>query len=397
MDIAKIIERIRNLMFTPRTEWPAIANDGAPAASIYTGHVLVLAAVAALASWLSIAAFGSMMRGFGLGSSFGLVTAIWSFASSFLGVFIVSWLAKTIAPNFGGVADSHQALKTVAYSWTAVWLGQIGGIVPILGFLIMIAAVVYTIWQFYLGCQHTLKVPADKAAGFTAVVIIAGIVTMAALSWILSPITSRMMLGSASNPDSPAAAITAAAAAAAAAAAGSGDAAEKAAAVATAAAAAAASGRSFESLAADDIKSFIPESVGGMNRVSFKSERNQAMGMQVSEARATYDSGDGKRIDLEITDTGGAAAFAALAGVVTAIGEMESETDTGYERARRDGDRWIHEEWNKVEGRGEYTVFVANRFIVQANGDAGSIDELRAVVNAVDIARLESLKNAGAK
>lgn len=395
MDFAKIFERIKNLMLTPRTEWPAIANDGSPAASIYTGHVLVLAAVAALATWLGIAALGSMMSGFGFGSSFGLMTALLSFGSSFLGVFVVSWLARTIAPSFGGIADSHQALKTVAYSWTAVWLGQIGGIVPVLGFLIMIAALVYTIWQFYLGCQHTQKVPSEKAAGFTAVVIIAGIVTMVALSLILTPITTRMMLGSAGNADSPAAAIAAATAAAAAAAAGSGDVAEKAAAAAKAAVGA--GGRSFDSLAADDIKSFVPESVGGMNRVSFKAERNQAMGMQVSEASATYDAGDGQRIDLEVTDTGGAAAFAALAGVVAAVGEMESETDTGYERARRDGDRWIHEEWNKVESRGEYTVFVASRFIVRAEGDADNIDELRAVVNAVDLARLESLKNAGAK
>ena len=140
MNIAKIVERIKNILLTPKVEWPAIAADPAPAASIYQGHVLLLAAVSALAGWLAWAFLGSISNAFGFGSNFFLVSAVLSFVLTFAAVFVSAWLADTLAPNFGGSKDSLQALKTVAYSWTASWVASIAAIVPVIGWLIAIAS-----------------------------------------------------------------------------------------------------------------------------------------------------------------------------------------------------------------------------------------------------------------
>ena len=48
------------------------------------------------------------------------------------------------------------------------------------------------------------------------------------------------------------------------------------------------SGGSVEALAPDRLKPFLPESLGGMTRAAFSTERNSAMGMQMTEAKATY-------------------------------------------------------------------------------------------------------------
>jgi hypothetical protein len=53
----------------------------------------------------------------------------------------------------------------------------------------------------------------------------------------------------------------------------------------------------------------------------------------------------------------------------------------------------IHEEWHGT--RGAYTVVVADRFTVQVDGYAESIDDLKAAASDVDFSALEDLKDEG--
>ncbi len=62
------------------------------------------------------------------------------------------------------------------------------------------------------------------------------------------------------------------------------------------------------------LKPFVPETLGGLKRTDFSAERNGAMGMQVSEAHATYSDGANRALQLEVTDTGSAKGFLSLAG-----------------------------------------------------------------------------------
>ena len=48
--------------------------------------------------------------------------------------------------------------------------------------------------------------------------------------------------------------------------------------------------------------------------------------------------------------------------------EEDKQTDSGYEKTYHDGNRLVHEEWNK-SGNGEYTVILADRFVVVAKGN----------------------------
>ena len=51
------------------------------------------------------------------------------------------------------------------------------------------------------------------------------------------------------------------------------------------------------------------------------------------------------------------------------------------------------EEWNKTDSRGKFGTMVASRFMIEAEGDAGSIDELKAAVAAIDSGALKGLGN----
>src|SRR5690606_14604279 len=129
-------------------------------------------------------------------------------------------------------------------------------------------------------------------------------------------------------------------------------------------------------------------------RTSVSAERNAAMGMQISEAKARYSDGS-RSLNLEISDLGSAKGVLALAGWA-GVGN-EKITDHGYEKTFKQGGRLIHEQWDGATRYGEYSIVLGDRFTVKVAGNADSIDEIKAAVASIDLAALESLKNEGVK
>jgi hypothetical protein len=153
-------------------------------------------------------------------------------------------------------------------------------------------------------------------------------------------------------------------------------------------------GSQVEALAPDAIKAFVPDTLAGMKRTSLSAERNGAMGMQVSNANATYSDGQ-HTLNLEIADTGSAKGIMALAGAVGV--ESDNETDHGYDKTYKQDGRLVHEQWDTQNKDGEYSIILGNRFSVKVSGNADSIDQLKAAVGSIKLADLEALKNQGVK
>jgi hypothetical protein len=285
--------------------------------------------------------------------------------------------------------------------------------VPFLGLLIAFAAGIYGIYLLYLGLPHTMKCPPDKAGGYTAVIVIAIIVLWFVIAAIIAVTTGGAMMGGSmfsSSRDSHSTTFdkdstvgkleqwsknVEAASKKMEAAQKSGD--QKAQGEAMTAMASAALGGSepVEALAPDRLKPFLPESIGGRTRSTFSTQRNSAMGMQMTEARATYMNENGRSWDLEITDTGTAKGLLALAGWAGIEGE--NETATGYDKTYHEGGRLIHEQWDRSSSRGEYGVVLGDRFTVKLEGEADSIDDLKAALADLDLEALEALKGEGVK
>jgi len=82
----------------------------------------------------------------------------------------------------------------------------------------------------------------------------------------------------------------------------------------------------------------------------------------------------------------------ARAGIVAGMGvEQNREDENGYERTRTVDGAIQTEKWETKRSRGSFGTQVAGRFMIEAEGDAGSIDELKAIVAGIDKAKLESL------
>lgn len=413
MDFGKIIERIKAILTTPKTEWPVVAAEATSVNGLYTSYIAIVAALPIIASFIKNSLIGSGAFGITVRTpiGMGIVGMVLHFVLAMVLVYVMALIVNALAPTFGGQKDMTQALKTVAYSWTAGWVAGIAVIVPWLGWLIWLAGGIYTIYLLYLGLPHTMKCPPHRAGGYTAVSVIIAIV----LSWIVGAIVigvvgTAAMTGAAmggtqaagSNGDSVTidgnsalgklAAMNQRAEQA-------GNEAEAAQKSGDSAARSAAMGRmmggdgAVEALAPDQMKAFLPEGLGNFKRTRLSAQRNAAMGMQISQASGDYSAGNGQHITLEVSDTGSARGFMSLAAAMAL--EEEKQTDHGYERTYSADGNLVHEAWDTQSKFGEYSMVVGKRFTVKANGNVDGIDQLKQAVASIDLAKLESLKEAG--
>jgi hypothetical protein len=406
MQASNLVGRVKGILLTPRSEWPLIAAETDTIGGLYTGYILILAALPALRILLTVRFLGASV----------LPVVLTSYVLSLAGTFLVALIVDGLAPTFGGQKSQVQALKVVAYSYTASWIASLIGIVPGLGLLAALLGLIYGLYLLYLGLPFTMKCPPDKSLGYTIVTVIAAIVISVVLGLVVRSVggfgtfgggSLTGMLGSqstnapvfsdhsatanalndyAKRMDEASKKLDSAQK--------SGDPAAKANALGAFMGAAMGSGGKVESLAPDVIKTFLPPELEGLKRTQQAVERNGVIGMQISKATATYSDGANHTLQLEIVDAGSLKGMVGFASGWAGV-EQESQTDTGYDKTYKDGGELVHEQWNNATKSGEYSTFVADRFSIKVSGAAADIGDLKRAAASINASGLAALKNSG--
>jgi hypothetical protein len=172
-----LMDRAKNIVLQPKTEWPVIDAEQTSVGALYTGYIIPLAAigpVASLIGWSLIGMRIPFVGSYRVPITAGLRMALVQYAGALVGTFVLALIIDALAPTFGGTKNQIQALKVAAYASTAAWLAGIFGIIPTLGILGIVG--LYSLYLLYLGLPILMKSPEDKAMGYTVVVIIVAIV-----------------------------------------------------------------------------------------------------------------------------------------------------------------------------------------------------------------------------
>ncbi|HEY0747608.1 MAG TPA: YIP1 family protein [Steroidobacteraceae bacterium] len=170
-----ILQRIKNILVSPRIEWPVIASEPTSIQQLFIGYVLPLAALVALLTFIRMSLIGVSMPFGGtlrmpLVSS--LESAVISCVFGCLGVFIAGLIINGLAPTFGGTRDTRQALKVAAYSFTPAYLSSVLALSPVMPRLLQFVAGLYGIYLLYLGLPVVMRSAGERAVGYTAAVVI---------------------------------------------------------------------------------------------------------------------------------------------------------------------------------------------------------------------------------
>jgi hypothetical protein len=380
-----------------------------------SGYVVPLAAIGAISGFIGGSLIGHTLPLLGtyrVPLFSGLVVALFTFCMAIVGVFILSLVINALAPTFGGEQNSTQALKLAVYSYTPAWIAGVLQIVPLLGIFALFAAL-YGLYLLYLGLPRLMKVAEDKAVAYTAVVVVCAIVLSVIITVIGGTIAGAGMIG--------AGALGGAAARSSSdvqfdknspmgklqelgtkleqsnkkmeAAQKSGDEKAQVAAAVESLGTLFGGGKRVDPVAIDQLKAFVPESLAGLPKTASSAEKTGIAGLMVSKAEARYGDGGGKRVTLEISDTGGVSGLMGLASWVGVEGEKDD--DSGSEKTQKVNGRIVHERTSKTGGTNEFGIVLGDRFVVSATGNGVGVSELKAAISGLDLVKLESMKNVG--
>jgi hypothetical protein len=480
-----LVERIKNIVLTPKTEWRVIEPEPTSVAQLYTGYVMPMAAFAAVMSFVRMSVIGVSLPFGGtirtpLAS--GLVSSVVTFILGLIGLYLVGFIINMLAPTFSGARNQTQALKTAAYALTPAWLGTALTFLP-LGTLLQLLAGIYGIYVLYLGLPVMMRAPEDKAGGYTATVVACTIlvgILFAAVGVMLGGTARMAGVGSASvygshSPEAAAAAAdqagavlgntiggvlgtdekgkqglanafanlakagqkmeqeqasAAARAASAGNGAGSSGASGAGSAATSAAGSAGAAGSNsdpaqnpmaaaggllsalggalggnvhHEPVDFNTLKGMLPTSLPQMQRTDAEGSSQQALGVKSSSATAEYRGASeggaagsaNPHLRIKISDMSGVSGLLEAATGLAPTGERQ--TDSGFEKDMVVNGRLIHEKYDRKSGDGEVSALIAQRFSVEVTGQGVDVAELEKTLNAVDLGRLESMKDAGAQ
>ncbi len=379
----KLTTRVKNILLQPKAEWDVIDGEVSDIGGLYKNYIMILAAIPPLATMIHGLAFGHSMFGITYRPSImGAVgTAITTYIVSLIGVFIFALIIDGLAPSFGAAKNRDQAFKVAAYTGTASWVAGIFGLIPGLGFLDILG--LYGLYLLYLGLPKLMKVPDDKAMGYTVVSVIAAAVLFFVMAAIATPV-AKLFSGGASPLDSGSVSGTLSVPGVGSVDMGKLEALGK---------QAEAASKQFESgksiaLAPDVLEGLLPATVAGMARTKVSSAAAGAGGIGGSNAEARYEEG-ANNITLQVTDM---AAMGAIAGLGSALNVQSSEkTDTRYEKTGTVDGRMTSEKWDSADSSGKYSVVIANRFMVEARGNGTTMEALKAAVAGVGVTKLEGL------
>lgn len=379
LDTAGLVERAKAIILQPDTTWPVIAAERTPSGDILTRYALPLAAIGPIASFIGGQLFGItiLFATISPGLIGGLTMAVTSFVMSLFALVILTFITDFLAPNFGGQSDRAQAFKLVAYSMTPGWVAAGLGIIPSLSLIAGLIGL-YGLYLLYKGATPVMKVPQEKAGVFTAVTVVCAIVLNIITGTVIGTVTGALGVGasalSANSGDKVEVNIPGV---------GKIDSAKME--QATKGLESMANGEAPKPVDLAALQAVLPGSIGAYQRTAIEST---GMGGVGSAAEATYKSGD-KTIRVKIIDIAG---LGAVAGVLGGMGvEQNREDANGYERTHTVDGKIQTEKWNTKRSSGSFGTQVAGRFMIEADGEAGSIDELKAIVAGIDVGKLEAL------
>lgn len=381
-DPGGLIERAKAILLKPADEWPRIAASADTPGDMIVRYAVPLAAIGPVASFVhgQLFGYGALGVHWKPGLIGALTGAVVTYVLGLIGIIVLALIADWLAPKFAGESNRTAAFKLVVYGSTAAWVAGIFQLVPGLGLLGLLG--LYSLYLYYLGATPVMKVPQDKAAGYTAVTIVCAIVLYMAISGVAAGFMGLMGVGmpsssSISSTDDGTVSGTMTIP-------GVGKVDLDKVKQATDQIEARSKG-DIKPIAPDDLKGLLPATIGGFTRTSIESE---AVGGLGSNAEGKYESGD-QSFTLKVTDM---SAVGALAGIGAAMGVSQSKEDAnGYEKTGVVDGQMQSEKWDNSDKSGSFGRAVDNRYMVQAEGSVGSIDQLKAAVAAIDPGKLKAL------
>jgi len=185
----KLIERVKNIILSPNTEWGIVDQESDTPVSLLKSYLLPLGIAGAIATFIGSGIVGTTVLGVKIGGTlaYGLNQAIISLLAVVGGFYIAIYVIDMLAPTFKSEKDLNKTSQLVAYSNTPTLLGTLLAIFPSISWI----GALFGLYGFYLlfvGLPVLKKTPEQQRMPYIIVTILVLLVVYFAIGAILTAI-----------------------------------------------------------------------------------------------------------------------------------------------------------------------------------------------------------------
>lgn len=183
-----IVERAKNILLTPKTEWLTIDGENDDHQKVLTTYLLIIALIPAICSFVGYGLIGYKVLGVKVGTvGLGLKQAISQYLSIIIGAYATAYAFNFFAEKYGAVKNFNKAFQLAAYCYTAICVGGFFYIIPGLRWIASLASI-YSLYLLYIGLKPMMKVPEEKNTSYFVIAFLAMAAVVILLSIVLGAI-----------------------------------------------------------------------------------------------------------------------------------------------------------------------------------------------------------------
>lgn len=174
------------LLTNPDQAWEAIRRESESVTRLYTGHVLLLALIPALAGFFGTSQIGwqigdGQVTRLSVGSALSL--SVLFYAAMLAGIFILGKFIDFFAATYDAVDRTPRGVTMAAYTATPIFLIGVIAVYPNIwvNMLAGLVAIAYAVYLLYEGLPILMKIPEDRGFMFATAVLTVGLIMFVAL------------------------------------------------------------------------------------------------------------------------------------------------------------------------------------------------------------------------
>lgn len=174
-------------LFThPDKEWAAIRAERESVGKMYGSHVVLLAAIPAVAGFYGTTQVGWSVAGgevVKLTTGSALQLCVLFYCAMLAGIFILGKFIDFFAVNFGVKDDHPSGFTLAAYTATPMFIMGLIAVYPVVwvNLIAGVIAVAYAVYLLYEGLPILMKIPEERGFIFASSVLTVGLVMLVGL------------------------------------------------------------------------------------------------------------------------------------------------------------------------------------------------------------------------
>ncbi len=158
-------------------------------------------------------------------------------------------------------------------------------------------------------------------------------------------------------------------------------------------------GRAAEPVDFRALRPLLPDELPGLARIDTEGETGGALGVKTSSTTGTYEKEDDRsaRVTIKIFDAGALGSALMLGGYAWLAVEVDKENDQGHERTLTYKGYPAYEKYSQSGSSsvGTLQAVVGKRFVIEIEGRGVEMATIRAAMDRIDLAKLDSMKDVG--